>query len=167
MTPQCQGAANTIAGFRAPNEGNNAFSIYGSDCTFNGNYFALDHVGYIYAPSTGTYTITTQDTDDAIFLWVGDKAVRGWSRDNADAVTNFRSNYGISSTGFTATAGSYTPIRIMYAQAQGGGGFRFKITAPVGGELLASDEQASGYIVQFGCGADAQVAPAFPGWGNE
>lgn len=54
-TPECSGTTTNIGGVNAPSEGKGDFSVYGSSCTFYSKYFALDHVGYIYAPMTGTY----------------------------------------------------------------------------------------------------------------
>lgn len=168
-TPGCSGATTTIAGFSAPSVRNGAFSVYGSSCTFDSEYFVLDHVGYFYAPLTGTYNITISNADDAVFLWVDGrdgKTVSGWNRGNADAITNKNSNTA-SLTQVTAIAGSYTPIRIMYAQAQGVGGFGVSIFDPAGNELLASRQDSSAYIVQYGCGTDATAAPQFAPWGME
>jgi len=45
--------------------------------------FAINHRAYLHTILQGTYTFTFNLTDDYAGLWIGDTAIRGWTRDNA------------------------------------------------------------------------------------
>jgi len=64
-------------------------SIYGSP-SFNSEYFAVEQVGYIHAPQTGTYTFSLYNVDDVAMLWTGDTAYSGWNNDNSQIYISTR-----------------------------------------------------------------------------
>lgn len=141
--------------------------IYGSsDLALD--YFALNHHAYIYACEAGTYKFDIPYANDGVYLWVGAKAYAGWTDGNADAKALYNQPDHIAgSASFTVDipADVYIPIRIVYGQAQYGGGFTFTITSPSGKILLDSGAASSPFIVRNSC--DGVSAPQYPQFGQE
>jgi hypothetical protein len=144
-------------------DGSDYISIYGSTQTFNPEYFALNHRGYIYAELTGNYTFTSLYVDDIDFFWGGPKAFSGWTESNADATATSCS----PQVTFTMQllSGQYYPIRYVYANAQTALSENITITAPDGTIILGPTSAGSPYIVQYSC--DGTSAPPFPAFGME
>lgn len=142
-------------------------SIYGSTETFESDYFTLNHVGYIFAEVSGIYTFTFTSVDDIAFLWLGDNAYSGWTRNNANmyAVHSSSSATGDATTTYTLVAEQYLAFRIVFGQAQGAVEFFFSVAGPDGTIILDSDTEDSPYLVQYSC--DGTTAPAFPAFGSE
>ncbi|KAF2149139.1 hypothetical protein K461DRAFT_247449 [Myriangium duriaei CBS 260.36] len=140
-----------------------SLSIYGSPQLPEFD-FAIAHRGYLYAPQTGNYTFTVPAGDDLTLIWVGSAAYSGWKRNNANIV-NMGQNHAAKSFSFIATAGTYTPIRIMFADSMEKIQFTPSLTAPDGSVLLDSQSDFSSYIIQQSC--DGLTAPAFAAWGSE
>ncbi|KIL87957.1 hypothetical protein FAVG1_08839 [Fusarium avenaceum] len=141
--------------------------IYGSsDLALD--YFALNHHAYIYACEAGTYKFDIPYANDGVYLWVGAKAYAGWTDGNADAKALYNQPDHIAgSASFTIDlpADVFIPIRIVYGQAQYGGGFTFTITSPSGKILLDSGAASSPFIVRNSC--DGVSAPQYPQFGQE
>ncbi|KAK9783904.1 hypothetical protein SCAR479_00463 [Seiridium cardinale] len=157
--PHSEGITSTAGGIDAL--GGQRITVYGSSVQFDGDYFAVDHKGYIFAPTTGTYKFTMSQVDDTVFLWLGSNAQSGWTRANAALIVNL----GSDTATVDVTAGQYLPIRIMFAQGQGKASFKLSIEAPDGSILVDSNTQQSPYVVQFSC--DRVLAPRFSDWGVE
>lgn len=160
QTPNADGITATVGGINS--QGGQLTSVYGSSVQFPGDFFALDHKGYIFAPTTGTYKITISEVDDVVFLWTGPNALSGWDRANADLIVGLGET---QTKTVDVTAGRYLPIRIMFAQGQGLAKFRLSIAAPDGSALVDSDTQQSPYVLQFSC--DRLSGPVFSAWGSE
>jgi len=81
--------------------------------------YSVEWVGYFFAPKTGTYTFYT-NTDDASYLWIGDKALNGYTTSNS-LVSNpgIHGMQEISGT-ISLVASCYYPIRIQYGENYGG-----------------------------------------------
>jgi hypothetical protein len=45
---------------------------------------AVDHRGYLFAPLEGEYTVTAEQNDNIVLIWLGTDAYSGWTRGNAD-----------------------------------------------------------------------------------
>ncbi|KAI1379298.1 GLEYA domain-containing protein [Hypoxylon crocopeplum] len=160
QTSSISGVTNTIGGIRTA--GGQQISVYGNPQTFNGDYFVLNHRGYLFAVVSGTYTIQVTGADDAVFLWYGPNAYSGWTRANANLIVTYGG--GSPSIDVQLTQGDYLPIRIVYAQGQGLAAF--EISVSVGGNvLLDSNTQNSPYIIQYSC--DGTLAPQYPPFGSE
>lgn len=140
-------------------------SIYGSSETFQSDYFTLNHVGYLYAEVSGSYTFTFSNVDDIALLWFGSTAYSGWTRDNADMIATDDENDAGATMTYTLTEEEYLPFRIVFGQAQGPVDFYFTVAAPDGTIILDSDTENSPYLVQYSC--DGTTAPAFPAFGSE
>ena len=90
-------------------------------------------------------------------------AYTGWDRSNAVQELG----YGESPTSFQVvlTEGQYVPIRIVWANAQGGASFYYSIVAPDGTVLLDDGTGPSDAIVQYSC--DGVTAPPYEPFGSE
>ncbi|THW39686.1 hypothetical protein D6D21_07181 [Aureobasidium pullulans] len=138
----------------------------------------LDHTFYLFASQTGYYSLNVPYTDDIQFVWVGSKAVTGWTRANAD-ITQFWSSQIATQTpqtlAYYLTVGTYLPtnkrkVRTLFANGGGQGDLRFNIYAPDGTSVLSSNAgQNSGVssvdIVEFPC--NSALGAQFPAWGKE
>ena len=143
-----------------------SISIYGSTQTFSSTYFVLNHRGYIFAAATGTYTFSTSNPDDIVFLWLGPNAYSGWTGNPSGGNDAFRVPYqGYGSTTYNLVQGQYLPFRIVFGQQGGPVRFTFTITAPDGTVILDSNTQDSPYIVQYSC--DGVAAPQWQDFGAE
>lgn len=134
--------------------------IYGHQET--PDFFALNHRGYIYANTTGTYAVTLIEVDDVAYFWYNATAYAGWNVTNADIYGHFDS---ADSLHIDLVAGQYLPIRLVYANAQGAASLPFSITGPDGSVILGPNSTASPSIVQYSC--DKVTAPKFPPFGYE
>lgn len=133
----------------------------------------LDHTFYLFASrGTGYYYFELPYNDDIALLWVGAKALSGWTRANADLTEVWYG--GITNPGVTITYyltfGTYTPVRLQWANGGAAGALQFNIYAPDGSIIAATTPGAnagilSPYIVQYPINA-ANGAP-FPAWGKE
>jgi hypothetical protein len=160
VTPGTFGTTSTIGGIEAV--GGQQITVYGGSTQFSGDYFAPDHTGYLFAQVPGKYKFTISEVDDAVFLWLGSTAVRGWTRKNADLFV------GLGASGTTEIdipAGMYMPIRIMMAQGQGLAKFNMVIQSPNGETIADSATQSSPWILRYSC--DGYSAPKFLPWGQE
>jgi hypothetical protein len=66
QTPQTTGLTSTLGGINT--DSNPIVNLYGSSVDINLNRFALNHVGYIFAPLTGTYAFVLPCPEDIDFL---------------------------------------------------------------------------------------------------
>ncbi|KAK2733469.1 hypothetical protein FQN55_003340 [Onygenales sp. PD_40] len=142
--------------------------IYNSSVSLDGQFYTLNHHFYLLAPVSGEYTFTATKVDDAFFLWVGRDAYSGWTVDNVAAKAYW--SYDGTGSGkvtykVTLKHGTFTPIRVVYSNAQGGGAFVFTITSPGGHTILDGTSDYSPFIIQHSC--DGIIAPEFPAFGSE
>jgi hypothetical protein len=142
-------------------------AVYGFTPPTGGANLSVSHRGYVYAKQTGTYVFRATQSDDVTLLWLGAKAAHGWTRANANLEQLWEGATAVPHA-FNATLerGGYYPLRIVWANASGPGGFLFTITAP-DGSLIVSDNStlSSPYLVRYSC--DGTTAPRFPPFGNE
>ncbi|KAF3201214.1 hypothetical protein TWF106_011020 [Orbilia oligospora] len=125
----------------------------------------INHRGYFYAPKTETYSFKIFNADDGGWLWVGQNAYTAWTRANANALSVYKSSNASNTFTITLTAGSYTPMRIIYANGIGGGYFSFEIKDSAG-ETYVENRTPSPYLVAFACDKP-QEAPPFNAFGSE
>ncbi|KAF3100197.1 hypothetical protein TWF569_007350 [Orbilia oligospora] len=125
----------------------------------------INHRGYFYAPKTETYSFKIFNADDGGWLWVGQNAYTAWTRANANALSVYRSSNASNTFTITLTAGSYTPMRIIYANGLRSGYFSFEIKDSAG-EAYVENRTPSPYLVAFACDKP-QEAPPFNAFGSE
>jgi hypothetical protein len=78
---------------------------------FNNKTWLVD--GYFLAPKTGSYTFYIA-SDDAGYLWVGDTAIEGYTRENALVNNGGKHPIFEKSNSIFLNSGVYYPIRVLY-----------------------------------------------------
>jgi hypothetical protein len=82
----------------------------------DGSNLVLDHTFYLFASQTGYYSLNIPYTDDIQFVWIGDDAVTGWSRANADIIQFWSSQIATQTPqtlAYYLTVGSYLPSKFL------------------------------------------------------
>ncbi|KAF4490175.1 Agglutinin 2 [Fusarium agapanthi] len=75
--------------------------------------------------------------DEITLVWFGDKAMTSWTRSNADLEQGYSWGPSASKTyKIQLTAGTYTPFRLLWANAQGDYGMIVTVTAPDGTAIV-------------------------------
>ncbi|KAG4260865.1 hypothetical protein FPRO03_02688 [Fusarium proliferatum] len=138
-----------------------SFAIYDGSPSQLWQYKAVNHRAFLYAPETGDYTVTIPNSDEITLIWFGEKAIEGWTRANADLEQDYP---GGTSKTFTIhlTAGTYTPFRLLWANAQGDLNFIAEVQAPDGKVIVNGDGSDNKYFVRFACD---ESTPSFPDFG--
>ncbi|KAK6352308.1 hypothetical protein TWF730_009138 [Orbilia blumenaviensis] len=128
--------------------------------------YVLNHRGYFYAPKAETYSFRISSANDGAWVWVGEKARLTWTRENADAKSVREGGMGPADTfNIELAAGSYTPIRIMFANGLKIGNFRFSIKDSTGTTYATTGSQSE-YLVSYSCDRPQEV-PKFVAFGAE
>ncbi|KEQ66932.1 uncharacterized protein M437DRAFT_39399 [Aureobasidium melanogenum CBS 110374] len=160
-------STTTKLGFNA-SDGSPPQQVYGQGPDFTTTNITINNRGYLYAKESGNYTFTAPSVDDIFLLWLGPNAYNNYTRRDANLVQNYVDpRLGSSATTYSInlTQGTYTPLRFIYANAQQGGNYELKITAPDGSTIIdSSTTQKSPYLVQYSCDGSA---PRFPAFGND
>lgn len=183
--PSQTGVTNYIA---EVNSGSSNVAYYGQKTSTQN--WVIDHTFYVFARQDGYYSFNIPYTDDIQMVWYGDKAISGWTRDNADIVQFWSSGIATQTPQTVAvylTTGSYLPskfskhsllrntadinsVRLMFGNGGGAGELDFNVYAPDGSAVLASNQglgtgSSSIDVVQFPC--NATLGSKFPAWGSE
>jgi hypothetical protein len=124
-----------------PTEFNGFFR--GSGGVFNDATWLIE--GQFLAPTTGTYTFFL-NTDDAGYLWIGDNALQGYTRQNS-----FINNGGLhgpieKSATINLVQGTSYPIRIIFGNQNQGGGNPTELTFSFSGPGIAKRTNGTGYF---------------------
>lgn len=170
ITPISTTVANYIGGFQ--NSGSlTSPSFYGMT-PHNFQFFVLNHRGYVYASVSGTYTFTMGAIDDIAQFWIGPTAYQGYSRSNAVLTGVIHSTAASLTYSKVLAAGTYYPIRVIWANANGPYSFSFTIKNPSGvtifGMLQSNGNPAKIDVVRRSCGGSAgYAAPSFRSFGQE
>lgn len=133
--------------------------IYGQTEPGNSTYFVVQHLAYFHPAKTGTYTFTTPQVDDALYLWLGPNAVSGYTAANANNIWQSEGPYTADYT-YTATAGDYIPMRLLFVQAQDCGFFNFYARDPDQGTVVAGQQNIQNNQLLWDC-TGSNVAPPF------
>ncbi|KAG5752522.1 hypothetical protein H9Q72_002861 [Fusarium xylarioides] len=162
-TPTFQGETTRI-GITPGTHSDTVFAIYDDSPEQLWQYKAVDHRAYLYAPESGDYVVTIPNSDEITLIWFGDKALEGWTRANADLEQDYP---GGTSKTFTIhlQAGTYTPFRLLWANAQGDLNFIAEVQAPDGTVIVNGDGSDNKYFVRFACDESTTPFPAF-GYGG-
>ncbi|KAF4333015.1 hypothetical protein FBEOM_13174 [Fusarium beomiforme] len=157
--PTFEGVTSRI-GIQPGTDWTKPFTIYEGSPEQMWQYKAVDHRGFLYAPETGTYEVTVPNSDEITLVWFGDKALSSWTRANADVEQDYP---GGTSKSFSIDleAGTYTPFRLLWANAQGELNFIAQVTAPGGNVIVNGDGSDNKYFVRRACDGSTPTFPAF------
>ncbi|KAF5671929.1 hypothetical protein FDENT_10775 [Fusarium denticulatum] len=161
-TPTYEGETSRI-GITPGTPSDRVFAIYDDSPAQLWQYKAVNHQAFLYAPESGDYKVTIPNSDEITLIWFGSKAISGWTRANADLEQDYP---GGTSKSFTIhlTAGTYTPFRLLWANAQGDLNFIAEVQAPDGNVIVNGDGSDNRYFVRFACD---ESTPSFPPFGQE
>jgi len=147
-------------------QANQALSIYGGSPSLLLQYAMVNHRAYLYPPITGDYEITVLYSDDITLVWVGPNAYTGYTRQNANLEQTYvQGGTTVKTVKVRLVEGSYTPFRVMWANAQGDFAFLVEVKAPNGDIIFNGEVSAQGYLVRFACPPMRDVTPDFPAFG--
>jgi len=136
------------------------------------NNLTLDHTFYVFANQDGWYSMNMPQGDNIVLVWLGAKAVSGWTRANADLTQYYTSSPTKVPQTVTVQLkmGQYLPVRLQWGNRQGDGEVDLNVYGPDGVPVMYSNlgqgtGWASGNVVQYPC--DSSLGPQFPAWGQE
>jgi hypothetical protein len=158
-TPTYTGITERI-GIQPGTDWTKAFTIYEGSPSQKFQYKAVNHRGFLYAPETGTYEVTVPNSDEITLVWFGEKALSSWTRENADLEQDYP---GGTSKSFQIEleAGTYTPFRLLWANAQGELNFIAEVQAPGGKIIVNGDRADNKYLVREACDGSTPAFPSF------
>jgi hypothetical protein len=95
----------------------------------NDNNYSWQWLGYFRARTSENYTFYTA-SDDASYLWIGDSAKFGFTKENS--IVNNGGPHAVQerSGSISLVAGIYYPIRIQFGEAGGGDEVSVSFTTP-------------------------------------
>ncbi|KAF3934593.1 hypothetical protein ABW20_dc0101029 [Dactylellina cionopaga] len=128
--------------------------------------YTLNYRGYFYASKSSTYTFKLRNGDNWVGFWLGNKAVRDWTRANADGTSIWNPSSSISTSSefqITLAAGSYTPLRLIIGSFAGAVTYTFEVFDADGINYVQYGT-SSPNLVSFACNG---VVPPFPPFGQE
>lgn len=139
------------------------YKIYGGP-TLNSEYKAINHRAYFVAPADGLYKLSISIPDEAVFVWIGDKAYNGnYNNQNTD-IQVLQGVPGKSFT-FQAYKASPIPLRILFINGAGEVRFGIKLTNQAGDVLFGPDAVAeTPFFIPYTCDCKS---PPFQPWGSE
>ncbi|KAI9172804.1 hypothetical protein HJFPF1_02318 [Paramyrothecium foliicola] len=130
----------------------------------------IDHRGYILPAFTGVYTVWLDDSDNALFAWVGEHAVSGWNQTNAsigrfwppDPATSYRFTFEINRD----SVGVPIPFRLLWLNSGGPGALSARVVDPQGNVILGGSSPKNPQIVTS-CSGSRPLAPSWVVWSRE
>jgi hypothetical protein len=143
---------------------NNPTPLYGDTTVpFDREDDVVQQIGYFHPSQSGTYTFNMSSVDDLAYLWLGNAAVTGYNNDNAAVYSEASFTYipgqHWRAYTYTATAGSYVPIRIMGANAQGFWDYDLVITDPTQAVVSSWTQNVTNYQLVTGCTNSTNATP--------
>jgi hypothetical protein len=158
-TPTYTGITERI-GIQPGTDWTKPFTIYEGSPSQKFQYKAVNHRGFLYAPETGIYEVTVPNSDEITLVWFGGKALSSWTRENADLEQDYP---GGTSKSFQVEleAGTYTPFRLLWANAQGELNFIAEVKAPGGQTIVNGDRADNKYLVREACDKSTPTFPSF------
>jgi hypothetical protein len=129
----------------------------------------IDHRTWLLPTIAGTYDIVIDTSDNAVYAWVGDVAISGWSPTNAGATRFWATDDNHEWVTFDVSEGDVgKPIafRLLWLNYGGPGAFSARVIDPNGGILLGPDTERSPSILASCDGSGAPVSSWAP-WAEE
>ncbi|KXH33298.1 hypothetical protein CSIM01_03212 [Colletotrichum simmondsii] len=157
QSPNNQGLTTTVG--LSQGCGTDTRNVYGTTEP-ESNYIIVQHIGYFHPATSGTYTFSFSGIDDSVYLWLGKSVAKtGYSNSNYDKNVNYYDTNSSGTFTFTATAGQYYPIRILFVNAQQCGSFNFSLTNPSGNVVVSNSQSVVGDQLVTSCPNNADAAP--------
>ncbi|KAL2673527.1 hypothetical protein Neosp_011969 [[Neocosmospora] mangrovei] len=155
-TPLFEGTTDRVGIAQGQNPYYPPIKVYDDSEAIFLQYKAISHVALLYAPYSGDYEISVPVSDEITLVWVGDKAISGWTRENADVEQRYHyETREPQVVRIHLEAGSYNNLRILWANGQGEFSFILSIKAPNGDVIVDGTESNTDYLVRFPCGDEA------------
>ncbi|UQC76393.1 uncharacterized protein CLUP02_17906 [Colletotrichum lupini] len=107
-------------------------TVYGTTTSGQSQFMIVQHIGYFHPATSGTYTFSFSNVDDGVHLCLGNNAKTGFTNANVNKNVDYYVTNSAGTYTFTATAGQYYPIRLLFVNAQQCGSFTFSLTDPAG-----------------------------------
>ena len=167
ISPTATGVASYLAEYNTQNQ--NSVTMYGQ--TLNPQALTADHTFYIFAKMDGYYSFNLPSCDDIVFVWLGSKALNGWTRANADMAQYYSSTTSTPTTlSYYLNTGDYLPFRVQFGNGGGIGDLEFNVYDPTGSLVMYSSPgnnvgTLTPAVVQNPC--NAKQGAAFPAWSSE
>ncbi|KAI9149971.1 Killer toxin subunits alpha/beta [Paramyrothecium foliicola] len=166
ITPSVGGLVQWVDDWLSP------ISIYGNSGPA-GSVMAqtlVDHRGYFLPTLSGLYTIYLETADNALYAWIGENAVSGWSPTNP-TISRFwppeeAATYSYIFEVREDQIGTAIPFRLLWLNYGGPGAFSASVIDPQGTIVLSNSTQKSPFVVSSCAGAGG-LAPAWAAWEDE
>lgn len=169
-TPSFTGTTSYIGQSTSANLLTSLFTtVYGTSRLLTNGAIVLDHVFYVFANQDGIFNFTIPSADDIELVWIGDAALSGFTRKNAD-LEQLNGATGPVTKGVQASLGEYIPVRVQWGNVGADGELRLDVTAPDGSVVHQTTEGKSSAtvgpnLVQFPC--DSSLGGQFAAWGRQ
>ncbi|KAM0273210.1 hypothetical protein ACHAQH_008401 [Verticillium albo-atrum] len=127
----------------------------------------IDHRGYINPATTGDYKITIPYIDNSVFVWVGNDALTGFTREKS-VLSRQEEEYFVDRT-YTVTVTDTSapiPFRLLWINYGGPGSVVSYVFDPFGNEIAGPNAEKNPQVISSCSGAGAVVG-AWAAWEDE
>ncbi|KAH7324666.1 GLEYA domain-containing protein [Stachybotrys elegans] len=171
VEPNLTGITSTLGGVSQQSNPDLPIDIYGVSGPPGSTLgrTVIDHRGYIVPQIAGFHMIWLESSDNAVYAWVGDRAVRGWTASNASIRRFWPHTGGLETWIFDVRdreLGTPIPFRFLWLNYGGPGAFRASISDPRGSNLLSPTTGLNSRIISS-CSGPGAPAAAWAPWANE
>ncbi|KFA68432.1 hypothetical protein S40285_08195 [Stachybotrys chlorohalonatus IBT 40285] len=172
VQPDVVGVSSTIGGLTSAADPDQPISIYGTTGPAGSalNRTLIDHRGYFVPALEGFYLVSLEQADNAIYAWVGDLAVRGWTPSNARASRFLDSDpsrlYSFLIDVRSWGVGVPIPFRFLWLNYGGPGTFNVQVTNPRGSSIYGPGTPSNPQVISSCSGPGAPISPWAP-WAQE
>lgn len=127
------------------------------------------HRGHLLPAVAGLYTLWLETSDNALYAWVGDVAVSGWTLANPSVSRFWPPNpaetYTYSFEVLEADIGKPIPFRVLWMNYGGPGALNARLVDPQGNVILSPTTQKSPLLLT-GC-TGINLVPGWVPWAEE
>ncbi|KAI9147566.1 putative cell agglutination protein pfl4 [Paramyrothecium foliicola] len=149
-----------------------AVNIYGNTGPANSEMSRsiIDHRGYFLPTVAGLYTIWLETADNALYAWIGDRAISGWSPTNPSISRFWPPDESDPYTYYfdvtKANTGKPIPFRFLWLNYGGPGAFSARVIDPLGSVILGPQSRKNSLVVTH-CSGDENFPPSWASWAEE
>ncbi|KAM4063646.1 GLEYA motif domain-containing protein [Hirsutella rhossiliensis] len=142
QTPAITGTTRSFGLIKSDSRCNNPAIVYGHNVGSR-EYSVVQHVGYFHPSKKGTYTFNPYETDEAVYIWLGEKAKSGFTKNNVDIARNWGQTLTAPLQYYVKNAGDYIPFRMLWVNAEGCSGFSLIVNDPEGYQIVSREKELS------------------------